>query len=193
MTRKAFTLIELIISTLILAIAIVSIYGAFNAGIKAWHRSAGSRDFQKIRISLLRMQKELQSSFFFSGIPFKGMPSEITFPAAEEKGKIYVVDYYITEDKNKGCKVLMKRNSVFADDRFLEEEAVDEFIFSAYSIDFEYAYGLKYGLKGLEWKGIWEESQQKIPSLVKINFKLGLNEDVYHKTIFIPQGELGVK
>lgn len=193
MTRKAFTLIELAISMLIFAIAVVSIYGAFNAGIKAWRRSAESRDFQKIRISLLRMQKELRGSFFFSGVPFKGMPSEITFPVTGEEGKIYAVNYYIAEDKNRGRKVLMKKNSVFADDRFFEEEAVDEFIFSADSIDFEYAYGVRCGLKGLEWKGIWEGPQQKIPLLVKINFKLGLNEDAYHKTILIPQGILGAE
>ena len=186
MTRRAFTLIELIIATLILSVVIVSIYGAFSAGIKAWSRNAEGKDFQKIRIALLRIQKELRSSFFFSGIPFSGTSLRITFPAVEEKGKIYAVNYYIAEDRNKGCKVLMKRKSVLTDARLLEEQATDEFIFSADSISFEYAHESKDGLKGFEWKGIWEESRGEIPSLVKINFKLGIGKEIYHKIIFIP-------
>ncbi len=186
MTRRAFTLIELIIATLILSVVVVSIYSAFSTGIKAWSRNAEGKDFKKIRIALLRIQKEMRSSFFFSGIPFSGTSLRITFPVVEEKGKIYAVTYYITENRNKSCKVLMKRKSVFTNDRLLEEQTMDEFIFSADSIDFEYAHELKDGLKGLEWKDAWEESQEKIPSLVKINFKLGKDENVYHKIIFIP-------
>ena len=186
MTRKAFTLIELITTTLILSVVIVSIYGVFSAGTKAWNRNAEAKDFQKIRIALLKTQKELRSSFFFSGIPFSGTSLSVTFPVAEEKGKIYAVNYYILEDRNKGREVLMKRKSVFTDGRLFEEQAMDEFIFSADSISFEYAHKSKDALEGLEWKGAWEESQERIPTLVKINFKLGKDENVYHKIIFIP-------
>ena len=186
MTRRAFTLIELIIATLILSVVIVSVYGAFGAGIKAWNRNAETKDFQKIRIALLRIQKELRSSFFFSGIPFSGTSLEVVFPAVEEKGKIYAVNYYILEDKGKGREVLMKRKAVFTGGRLLEEQAADEFIFSADSIDFEYAHESKDALKGFEWKDTWEESREKIPSLVKINFKLGADKEIYHKIIFIP-------
>lgn len=186
MTRRAFTLIELIVATLILSVVIVSIYGAFNAGIKVWSRNAEGKDLQKIRIALLRIQKELRSSFFFSGIPFSGTSMSIIFPAVEEKDKIYAVNYYILEDRNKGCEVLMKRKSVFTAAGLLEEQAMDEFIFSADSISFEYAHEPKDGLEGFEWKGIWEESLEKIPSLVKINFKLGPDKEIYHKIMFIP-------
>lgn len=196
MTRKAFTLIELVIAILILAVIVVSVYGSFSVGMKAWRRGGEDREFQKIRIALLKIQKELRCSFFFSKAPFKGASSEITFPLAasrEDKDEIYVIDYYVTEDKHAGLKVLMKRKALFAENLFSEERQIGEFIFSAKSIDFEYAYELKNGLKGIEWKDAWVESQEKLPLAVKINFKLGADEDIYHKTIFISQGALGVE
>jgi len=196
MTRRAFTLIELVIAILILAVIVVSVYGSFSAGMKAWRRGGEGREFQKIRIALLKIQKELRSSFFFSKAPFKGISSEITFPlvvAGEDKDEIYVIDYYITEDKHAGSKVLMKRKALFAENRFSEERPIEEFIFSANSIDFEYAYELKDGFKGIEWKDVWAGSQEKVPLAVKINFKLGANEDIHHKIIFISQGALGAE
>lgn len=196
MKRKGFTLIELVIAILILAVVAVSVYGSFSAGVKAWRRGGEDRELQKIRIALLKIQKELRSSFFFSKAPFKGASSEITFPLAasgKDKDEIYVIDYYVTEDRHAGLKVLMKRKALFAENRFSEERPMEEFIFSADSIDFEYAYGLKDGSRGIEWKDAWPESQEKLPLAVKINFKLGADEDIYHKTIFISQGELGAE
>lgn len=186
MTRRAFTLIEIIIAVLIFSIVIVSICGVFSAGINAWSRNAEDKDFQKIRIAFLRIQQELRSSFFFSGIPFRGTASGITFPVIEEKGKIYEVNYYVTEDRNKSRKILMKRKSIFTDGRLSEENVINEFVFSANSIDFEYGNESKDGLKGFEWKGIWEECRGRIPSLVKINFKFEPDKQIYHKIIFIP-------
>lgn len=196
MTRRAFTLIELIIATVMLAMIVVSIYSAFSVGIKAWRRGSEDRDLQKIRIGLLRMQKELRSSFFFSEAPFKGTSSEITFPlvvSEENKDNIYVVNYYIVEDRNTGYEALMKRKTLFMDNQILGEKDVDEVIFLANSIDFEYAYELKDGLKGFKWRPAWGEPQKKIPSAVKINFSPGANESIYHKMIFIPQGVLGTE
>ena len=196
MKAKGFTLIELVIAILILAVIAVSVYGSFSAGVKAWRRGGEDRELQKIRIALLKIQKELRSSFFFSKAPFKGASSEIAFPLAasgEDRDEIYLIDYYVTEDRHAGLKVLMKRKALFAENRFSEERPMEEFIFSADSIDFEYAYGLKDGSKGIEWKDAWLESQEKLPLAVKINFKLGADEDIYHKTIFISQGTLGAE
>lgn len=196
MTRRSFILIELIIATVILAIVIVSIYSAFSVGIKAWRRGSEGRDFQKIRIGLLRMQKELRNSFFFSEVPFKGISTEVTFPlviSGEDKDNIYVVNYYIAEDRNTGCMALKKRKTLFMDNQIPVEKDADEIIFLANSINFEYAYESKDGLKGFKWKAAWEESQKKNPLAIKINFSLGVNEDIYHKILFIIQGALGTE
>ena len=199
MKRKAFTLIELIIATVTLAVIVVSIYSAFSVGLKAWRRGGEGEDFQKIRIALLKMQKELRSSFFFSKAPFKGTSSEIIFPlviSGEDKDFIYVIKYYTAEDKTRGGKALIKKETIYTDKELFEEEqggGIEELVFSADLIDFEYAYKLQDRQNGFKWRSAWEESQKKIPSAVKINFMLGPNKDIYHKIIFISQGELGIE
>jgi len=196
MTRRAFTLIELIVATLIMAIVVVSIYSTFSLGIKAWRKGSEGKNLQKIRVSLLKLQKELKSTFLFSMIRFKGVSSEMAFPVVvseEDKDSTYTVSYYIAEDMNTGVKSLTKKKTLFTDKEYTETEKSGEFIFSAYVMDFEYAYELKNGSKGFEWRDAWEESQKTIPCAVRINFSLDAGGELYHKTIFIPHGELGAR
>ncbi len=196
MTRRAFTLIELIIASVISAVIIVSVCSAFTVGIRAWRKGGEGRDTQKVRIALLKMQRELRSSFFFSKAPFKGSSSEISFPlvrAGEGKDDIRIVNYYALENKNADYKSLVKRETIFTDEEFLEKEETDAFIFAADLISFEYVYESKDKLKGFEWKAVWEESQKKLPLAVRVNFRLKANEDIYHKVIFIAQGALGTE
>jgi len=196
MTRRAFTLMELMVAVAIMAVIAVSIYASFGAGIKAWHKGDESRELQKIRTALLRIQKELRGSFFFSEAPFRGFSSSVMFPivaAGEDKDKIYIITYYITEDKNTGSKALMKTKNIFTGAEWTGEEGTEEFVFFADSIDFEYAYGSNDGSKGIKWKDEWGYPQEKLPLAVKINFKTDLDEGIYHKIIFIPQGALGAE
>ena len=196
MTRRGFTFIELIIAALIMTIVVVSIYSAFNVGIKAWRKGSTGQGFQKTRLGLLKFQKELKSSFFFSNAPFKGSASEMTFPSViSESGrdKIYIINYYAAQDKDTGAKNLMKRKILFEDKRIKEKEGFAELVFSADSISFQYAYRLNNGSKGFEWRDTWEEDQGKMPSGVKISFKLKNEDEIYSKTMFIPQGELGAE
>jgi len=196
MTRRGFTLIELIVATLIMAIVVVSIYSTFSLGIKAWRKGGEGRNLQKVRVSLLKLQKELKSTFLFSMIKFKGVSSEMTFPVVvseEDKDNTYTVSYYIAEDMNTGVKSLIKKKALFADKKYAETEDPGEFVFSAYSMDFEYAYELKNGSKGFAWHGAWEDFQKTIPCAVRINFSLDAGGELYHKTIFIPHGALGIR
>jgi hypothetical protein len=129
-------------------------------------------------------------------IKFKGVSSEISFPVVvpeEDKDNTYTVSYYITKDVNTGLESLIKKKAIFIDKEYTETEDPGEFIFSAYAMDFEYAYELKNGSKGFIWQGTWEESQKTIPCAVRINFSLDAGGDLYHKTIFIPHGALGTR
>ncbi len=196
MTRKGFTFIELIIAALIMAVVVIFIYSAFSVGIKAWRKGSAGQRFQKTRIGLLKFQKELKSSFFFSSEPFKGSASEIVFPSLVSEGgrdKIYIINYYAAQDKDAGARNLMKRKMLFEGNRIKEEEGFNELVFSADSISFQYAYRLNSGSKGFEWRDTWGEAQGKMPSGVRISFKLKDEDEIYSKTMFIPQGELGAE
>lgn len=197
MKRSAFTLIELVVATVILTVMVVSISGAFNIGIKAWRRGSEGQDFQKVRIALLKLQKELKSSFFFSKAPFRGASSEIIFPLSVPEGdteRIYIITYTMDENKDTGLKTLVREKRPFTENPQDEKEPVKEPVFSVRSIEFKYAYELRDGSNRFEWQDSWlAESQKNIPSAVKISFQLDNSDEIYNKTIFIPQGALGEK
>jgi len=196
MKRNAFTLIELIIATVILAVIVVSISSIFSIGIKAWRRGNEGHELQKVRIALLKIQKELRNSFFFSKIAFKGASSEITFSLSipeDNTEKIYIITYRMDENKDTGAKNLVREKRLFTENPQDEKETIKEPVFSVRSIAFKYAYKLKDGSNGFEWQDSWPESQQGIPRAVKISFQLDSGDEIYNKTIFIPQGALGAK
>ena len=198
MKRSAFTLIELVIATVILTVVVVSVSSAFSVGIKAWRRGTQGHDIQKVRLALLKIQKELRSSFFFSRAAFRGTASEMTFPLCipeENASEIYIITYRVDEGEGAaGAKALVREKRVFTENSQDGDEPVREQVFPVKTIGFKYAYGLKDGHNEFEWQDLWlPESQKSIPLAIKISFQLANSDDVYNKTIFISQGALGEK
>ena len=195
MKRDSFTLIELIVSVAILSVIVVSIYSVFSLGVRTWRRGNENTSLQKIRIGLLKMENELKRSFFFSKVPFRGTSSEIIFPLAikvEEAERVYIVTYYIDDDKAAGFKNLMRREMVFSDG-LKDEEVLEKKLFSAASIQFGYPFKSGDISDSIEWQDSWGEPQGKMPSGVRITFKIDDGNEDYNKVVIIPQGRLGIK
>jgi len=193
--RGSFTLIELIVSVAILSVIVVSIYSVFSLGVRTWRRGNENTSLQKIRIGLLKMENELKRSFFFSKVPFRGTSSEIIFPLAikvEEAERVYIVTYYIDDDKAAGFKNLMRREMVFSDG-LKDEEVLEKKLFSAASIQFGYPFKSGDISDSIEWQDSWGEPQGKMPSGVRITFKIDDGNEDYNKVVIIPQGRLGIK
>jgi len=193
--RDSFTLIELIVSVAILSVIVVSIYSVFSLGVRTWRRGNENTSLQKIRIGLLKMENELKRSFFFSKVPFRGTSSEIIFPLAikvEEAERVYIVTYYIDDDKAAGFKNLMRREMVFSDG-LKDEEVLEKKLFSAASIQFGYPFKSGDISDSIEWQDSWGEPQGKMPSGVRITFKIDDGNEDYNKVVIIPQGRLGIK
>ena len=195
MKRDSFTLIELIVSVAILSVIVVSIYSVFSLGVRTWRRGNENTSLQKIRLGLLKMENELKRSFFFSKVPFRGTSSEIIFPLAikvEEAERVYIVTYYIDDDKATGFKNLMRREMVFSDG-LKDEEVLEKKLFSAASIQFGYPFKSGDISDSIEWQDSWGEPQGKMPSGVRITFKIDDGNEDYNKVVIIPQGRLGIK
>jgi len=193
--RDSFTLIELIVSVAILSVIVVSIYSVFSLGVRTWRRGNENTSLQKIRLGLLKMENELKRSFFFSKVPFRGTSSEIIFPLAikvEEAERVYIVTYYIDDDKAAGFKNLMRREMVFSDG-LKDEEVLEKKLFSAASIQFGYPFKSGDISDSIEWQDSWGEPQGKMPSGVRITFKIDDGNEDYNKVVIIPQGRLGIK
>lgn len=194
MKRHGFTLIEVMISSLIIAMIFASIYSAFYLGVKTWRKESENESLQRIRVKLLRIQKELKNSFFFSQTPFKGASLEMVFPqavAADDGVGIYIVRYYLDEDSATGFKKFVRNQRNFKQNPLGEKQEITEVMFLARAMHFEYAYRIDNSSQGFEWQDYWDEAQAKIPSAVKISFEMGNDHGIYNKIILIPQGGLG--
>lgn len=199
--KRAFTLIELVITVTIFTIIIVTVCSSFYMGVKAWRRGEAGGSLTKIRTGFLKMEKELKGSFYFSNTPFSGTGEEMSFPLSLPEGdsvKIHVVTYSINKDEGTGQKQLVRKEKVFNAQPEPGEVAEDEksriLLSSADDIRFEYAYAAGDISKGVEWQGEWDaEKQRKIPSVIKICMDADSKGTKYNKVIFIKQGALGVK
>jgi prepilin-type N-terminal cleavage/methylation domain-containing protein len=193
--KNAFTLIELIITITIFTVIIVTVYGSFYMGIKAWHRGEEGGSLPKIRTGLLKMEKELKSTFYFSNAPFSGTDKEISFPLSlqeresEELAKVYIVTYSINNDESTGRKQLVRKERIFnAQPEDIENEKTKILLPLINNMSFEYAYEADGVSKGVEWQGAWKGG---IPSGIKISMELDNSGSHYDKVIFIQQGVLG--
>lgn len=197
MRYKGFTLIELIISTLIFAVVIVTVYGTFNMGLKAWRRGSGERPIQRIRITLLKMEKELKNSFLFSKAPFKGASNEIIFPAAMPDGnveKICVVSYVVEKTDASDLKKLIRKEEIFSEGIDSLEEPKGKTVSLVKEMRFEYSSGARRPDGGLEWQDSWNADEKKsFPAIIRISFGLSETEESYNKIIFFKDDRLALE
>ncbi len=198
MKRNGFTFIEIITSITIFTLIITAVYSVFYLGMKNWQRGEDRKALQEIRLSLLRIDKELKNSFYFSKIPFKGTDEEMTFPlsaASDETENIYTITYVVDSDDRTGLRGLVRKKKIFSES-FLEEGRgeTEEILPLMRSIDFKYGYEMPGGSSDFEWLEYWDAAtQNKFPSGIRVSFELPDTKEFYAKTIFVPHGELGIK
>jgi len=183
MKKNGFTFIELIISVSLLAIIMVSIYSAFNIGLKTYRRADNSKDIQRIRTRLLKMEKELKGAFFLSELPFNGAPLNVSFPlliSKDEADMVCIVSYEI--EQIAGEYKIIRKEKPFTENASDTEEKKEQ-LFSVKSFKFEYG---KFSSLELTWSGIWDSTaEKKLPSAVRASFQIDNEKDIYNKTIFL--------
>jgi len=193
MKRNAFTFIEVIISILIFTIVAVTVYSTFNMGIKTWRRGQDKKSLQKIRLALLKMEKEIKDTFFFSKAPFKGFSEEMVFPlivSSGDRDDIYIVAYSVGIDEGTGLSELARKQKPFSEEIEDEEWKIKIFPFLTKEIKFEYAYGSDDSL-GSQWQESWNsEKQQGLPSGVRVSLEMDEEEEVYSKIIWHPRSRI---
>jgi len=105
--RKGFTLVEILVATTILVIAMASIYVSFQGGVTAWTKgTARMKVYLNARGALDMMSRELSAAFIYSTNNqfFYGRPNYLNFVAVMEPMNavtdLYTIDYsYSPNDK----------------------------------------------------------------------------------------------
>lgn len=78
---RAFTLIEVLLVSSLIAILAIAIFRSFGNGLKLWGKAERLNREAEVAIFLDKMAEDLRSTIVTSVISFKGTGMEISFPA----------------------------------------------------------------------------------------------------------------
>lgn len=186
-----FVLIELLIASLLFALAASGLYSVFLQGIKAR---------QKIQSHLLdegpllifgdRLEKDLRNAVVLMDYPFKGRTNEISFPVllpdAEASGRnpVFLVEYKITDGR------LTRTQKNLAAKTASEKPAERVYLQNLDSFGFEFPYEKKAG--NYRFESFWlDDPYLGIPKAVKVHLVLASHKVPFEKWVTLPQGRMG--
>jgi len=185
MKRKncaAFTLIELLIATVIFSLVILSLYSAFQVGLSSYRRlDYTCNTFQTARLLFNRLELDLKNALIYNSdnSMFRGSASGLDF--------ISSIDSYDKDNINTDiCRVrydfndtTLKRRCLYAMQALSDgfELAADELSNDVKRISFSYAFATGNPDTPYEWQEYWpkqgEEAQEAgLPLAVKIKLSL---------------------
>ncbi len=98
---KGFTLVELLISSLLMAMIGLVLTAAFSSGLKVYER-AKSLETDLLTLLLIeeKIEKDIRNTFLFSLIPFQGNEKKISFAGLVGPGRFPGKVSYFADDKN---------------------------------------------------------------------------------------------
>ena len=85
---RAFTLVELLIVSALLAIISMAVYAVFNSGVKIWQRIGDLTWEEDLNILLDKLQSDLRNSFDFQGIDFTGEKDKLAFATIVDSARL---------------------------------------------------------------------------------------------------------
>lgn len=78
---KSFTLIEVLLVSSLIAVLGVAIFHTFSNGLKLWARAQRLNPESEVALFLDKIGEDLRSTSAISGIAFKGIGAQLSFPA----------------------------------------------------------------------------------------------------------------
>jgi len=185
--RTGFTLVEILISSAIIALVLGGVYGVLASGIRVWKEGSRSGSAERReRFFLERLSRELRDTFPLTTIPLKGAEDSLAFAALEDKG-IVRVSYFVNMEN-----FLCRRLQSYAQSYKKEDEfEYVKLIPGVLALKFSYCY-LDNGSGDYKWKDKWKpEEQDSLPRAVKVELELKRESEPavkFAKTILIPAG-----
>ena len=190
--KKGFTFIELIISSLILALILVSLYLAFNTGMFGYRHISDTLNISHSALkSIESINNDLRNSFAYrSERPgLSGTKNELEFFTLDDifrqgaKNQDYVLVSYKL-DNGLLLRSLRRNKDCLRDNASTQSSVLCR---TVKDIEFSYAF-FNQQTHLLEWKPEWQ-SNQTLPAAVKVALNLTGRRDPgqgFERTIYIP-------
>ncbi|MBU1084317.1 MAG: prepilin-type N-terminal cleavage/methylation domain-containing protein [Candidatus Omnitrophota bacterium] len=166
--KKGFTLVEVFLVASLLGMVLVSIFGAYTAGIRVWRtvRETEAIEDKKIFIAVEKMRKELYGYIRdYEETDFEGDSKSLSFPAVSGNDIVTVTYAY-----KPGKDALIRERKKFTESLKEKDEKTESKLLDAESFEFSYLYP-----DDEENMGGWTESfsvpDDKPPLAVKMDIK----------------------
>lgn len=82
-SRKGFTLIEVLVVTVIVAVISLAIFSTLNSGLKVWHRVHAASADEDTAIFLLKFGTDVRSAFMYGNETLSGTADSIEIPSLD--------------------------------------------------------------------------------------------------------------
>ncbi|TBR16203.1 prepilin-type N-terminal cleavage/methylation domain-containing protein, partial [bacterium] len=185
--KTAFTLVELLITTVIMGVISLAIYSVFSNGTKIYKHIKNKETREDVNILFDKFNRDLHNSFKFEGIDFIGGPSSLKFACLVNSRKfdshINVGQITYTYDSLSGELRMqaqdysdLYKNSLSGRENVVLS-GISAFKFSYYRYDAE--------TKEYSWVEKWAE--QELPLAVRMDLELKKvnDNDKFTKTVTI--------
>lgn len=188
--RAAFTFVEMLIVTSILAVVSLAIYAAFNNGVKIWQKINAQTHEEDLNIFFGKFTTDLKNSFRFTEIDFLGESDELQFSTlvnSRRLGKRTAGEVIYSYDSMRGIISREERDysAIYRD----EDGEITRLAGDIDSLEFRY-YFYDADVDEYIWLDEWDEEEGRIPLAVKVELKVGDGAETvkFVKTVDIPTG-----
>jgi prepilin-type N-terminal cleavage/methylation domain-containing protein len=180
LSKKAFTLVEVILAITIFSFIAVGISTSFFSGIKLWGRAISTDSWRNdILLGLESVSAELRQSVSIPAIGYSGDAKSVSFPAVSGNNVVRA-SYFFDPQK----KALMRREIKSKD---ITEENIGSHsgARSVLSLD---DFSVRYLYKDIfndasEWRTEWKKEDGVFAA---VRFTSKAHNEEFNKTVFIP-------
>lgn len=177
--RKGFTLVEIMVVTLIFSVVASGVFATFVSGMKTWDRVKRMNLVRgHIFLTMERVAGELRQSVDISQIDFEGEESWLSFPA-RVGGDIFKIAYLF----DPGSKAVSRQQTLLLDiNEGEKEDYTEKRVLTADNFSVQYLF-FDQGWDAYLWNDTWEENSG---SFSAVRFLIEKDDEMFSKTIFVP-------
>jgi len=185
-SERAFTLIELLIVSVMIPIVAFAIFSSFDNGIKIWQRINKEIPGEDLNIFFDKFAMELRNSFKFSGIKFSGKKNEVGFASIVNSQRTEMITIgeviYSYDDKN---RLLAREQKDYSHIYSNEKGAIRQLLKGVRSARFQYYF---YDAQNKEylWQDEWLKEGLPLSVRVELEIEQGNQINKFIRTVNIP-------
>jgi len=186
--NEGFTLIEILVVTVILSVVSLAIFTTFSNGIKIWKRINTGITGEDLFIFCDRLGFDLRNSFKFTGIKFFGEEDNLEFPAMVNSPRLNAKTVgRVIYEYNPDARILIRKQTDFPGIYSAGEVSPKQSLKDIKNAKFLYYF---YDKEKKEYVWLEEWSRDDLPLAVKMELEFGGQEknSKFIRTFSIPAG-----